>query len=88
MPGAVPVGFGKKSAPTGIKACLLLLGGISRPKIVNLASISAKISLSSLRGVWKKSAIVSVVKSSGVGPSPPVKIKIEERSRAIVNIGR
>ena len=82
MPGAVPVGFGNTAAPSGKNACLRLLGEQKRPRAPMRAWMSIQISGCSTRGVSKAAAIVSVVRSSGVGPRPPVVINTRQRPAA------
>ena len=82
IPGAVPVGLGNTSAPCGNSACLRLLTPKLRPRARSLASRSASTSGRSSKGTPKQAAKVSVVRSSGVGPKPPVQISSRLRSAA------
>ena len=78
MPGAVPTGLCKISAPLGSSACLRLLAVSVRPVCAAICWMRSQIAGRSSRGELKKFAIASVVRSSGVGPSPPVvRIKLE-----------
>ena len=79
IPGAVPVGLGSNVAPTGRRACRRVSGLGSLPRLRDLAVMSAQTSARSSRGVAKAAAIASVVRSSGVGPKPPVVINTLER---------
>ena len=73
-PGAVPRIFFKQRAPLGRNACTLLLTVIGRPRSRNQRSRSASAcgstSSGSLTSIARRSA--SRVRSSSVGPSPPV----------------
>ena len=75
IPGAVPNGLGRIVAPSGKRDCFRLLSG-KISKLLNLFLISCEIVLCSTRSALNAWAIVSVVKSSVVGPNPPVVIKI------------
>ena len=79
IPGAVPLGFASNDVPGGRSACLRLSGGITRPFSSNhlrRCAIPAGSSSSGARGSPDASAIASAnasrVRSSSVGPSPPV----------------
>ena len=82
FPGAVPVGLGNTVAPRGSNACLRVLGDGSLPRLRALIVMSAHTSGRSSKGTSKAAAIASVVRSSGVGPNPPVVISTDERSAA------
>ena len=82
IPGAVPVGLGNTSAPWGRKACLRLLAEHTRPRAPRRAWMSRQISECSTSGVSKAAAMASVVRSSGVGPRPPVVISTRQRPEA------
>ena len=73
-PGAVPRGFSRTSAPSGTMAWRRLTAGISRLKLRNRASMWR--TTSSLRRSLRlrRSATVSRVRSSSVGPRPPLAI--------------
>ena len=82
MPGAVPRGLLSTVAPAGSSACLQLLAAIGLPRALSFALMSASTSLRSSRGALKAAARVSVVRSSGVGPKPPVQINTRQRREA------
>jgi len=71
-PGAVPMGFASTSAPCGKSACFAFDSLIVRPsfsKRRRMWSSDASSRSSATPSVW---ATTSVVRSSVVGPSPPV----------------
>ncbi len=71
-PGAVPCGFGMASAEGMSQACLRLRSGIGAPRPAN-QSARSRSSLASTPGVSPRAAaIASRVRSSSVGPRPPV----------------
>ena len=53
-------------------ACFLLLGLSSRPVLAKYSWMRAQLSSCSISGISSTSQTVSRVRSSGVGPSPPV----------------
>src|ERR1700676_2432601 len=71
-PGAVPRGFSNTSAPSGTIAWRRLTAGMSRLKLRNRASIARTTSSFRCRRRPRSSASVSRVRSSSVGPSPPL----------------
>src|SRR4051794_20845681 len=79
-PGAVPIGFGITSPPSGTSAWRKLFSGNGRPRPPKMARMC------STRSSWRSSptpitsAIASRVTSSGVGPSPPHTITASARS--------
>lgn len=77
-----PFGFGRMIQPRGNIACFMLFGVISRPMRAKRARISASEAGSSTRSRPNASAIVSLVRSSAVGPSPPVRISRSARESA------
>ena len=81
QPGAVPRGFGNDVEEEIRMACCILEGGISRPMRTkwDLSSVTSaeSVNISSP----STSAIASRVRSSWVGPKPPVVIMTEERLR-------
>jgi hypothetical protein len=70
-PGAVPIGFGRTSAPSGKSACFALFSAISRLKRLKNARICSSDSASRTSLRPNARAAISVVRSSRVGPSPP-----------------
>ena len=82
-PGAVPCGFGILEPDGMIEACLIFDWGISVPRFLNSSLRSAR-SLESINiSSSKKLAIDSRVKSSEVGPNPPVVINKSDLSKAL-----
>ena len=81
-PGAVPTGLAMISAPSGRMACLRLLTGMRAPERSNRAISAASVAVSFTRGAPKVSASVSAVRSSSVGPRPPVIISSSDRRTA------
>jgi hypothetical protein len=71
-PGAVPRGFSSTSAPSGTMAWRRLSAGISRLKLRKRASIARTTASSRRKGRPSSSATVSRVRSSSVGPRPPL----------------
>ena len=82
IPGAVPVGLASTAAPSGRKAWRRLLGATTRPRASMRARIPSQMAGCSTRGAPKAAAIASVVRSSGVGPRPPVVISTRQRPAA------
>ena len=84
-PGAVPPGLSSGSAPSGTIACRTFTSGISRPKLRKRPWMARRIS--SLRCSLRpsRSATASRVRSSSVGPSPPLEITSGTRSSASRN---
>ncbi len=82
-PGAVPIGFGRISLPSGKKACLRLLSLICRPTRAKNSRMIWKEPSSNFSSRPNESARTSVVKSSRVGPRPP-----EIRTRSLREIAR
>ena len=82
QPGAVPMGFGITSAEGMSVACLTFVSGIRMPRLSNpalrLASRSSCTSIVSPMAA----AMDSRVRSSEVGPRPPVVTVTSERSQA------
>ena len=72
QPGAVPFGFGSASADGIRQACLRLTSGKAIPRRSNRSRSHASISGSIVGSSPTSAAIASRVRSSGVGPSPPV----------------
>ena len=80
-PGAVPLGFGRTVAPSSTSACFVLLGDIFHPRSAKRCSRRARISGSRRRVTPSASATASRVRSSSVGPRPPMKMRMSERKR-------
>ena len=82
MPGAEPWLLRSLVAPSGIIACWRLAAGISRPKRVrHRSAIQAKCSSSKRISRPNSTAMEGLVRSSLVGPRPPVVITAPARSR-------
>jgi hypothetical protein len=82
MPGADPWLLRSLRAPSGSIACCRLAAGIGRwNSRVNRSSIQARCSSSSTMPRPNSAAIEGLVRSSLVGPSPPVVITAPARSR-------
>ena len=72
-PGAEPWRFSSSAAPSGSMNCRALLSGIARPKRARQRSASfASAGSCSTSGRSNASARLSCVRSSAVGPRPPV----------------
>src|SRR5580704_5121691 len=84
-PGAVPRGFSSTSAPSGTMAWRRFTAGMSRLKLRNLASIARTTSSFRCRRRPRRSATVSRVRSSSVGPKPPLAITTGTRFNASRN---
>ena len=83
-PGAVPTGLSNTTHPTGSSACCTLFSGISRPNLFrNHVLISSRISSWSSSSLPKVLQMVCLVRSSYVGPSPPVVMMMSARPRAV-----
>ena len=80
QPGAVPTALGKAVAPSGSRACLRWLDDMGR--LPKYSRRRARLSASSSNGTFATRATVSLVRSSSVGPSPPVVITTSARPRA------
>lgn len=90
QPGAVPIGFSSASAEGISHACFWFLAGIGLLRIRKKRSTCAS-SAGSTAGVSPSiAAIASRVRSSSVGPTPPVTIVRSERpqARASVSVRR
>src|ERR1700694_5830511 len=81
-PGAVPSGFGNTAALVRMSACLALLADIFMPRLANRSSSFAMSSGSRCSFKPSASATASRVRSSSVGPRPPVKMMMSERRMA------
>ena len=81
QPGAVPRGLGSTVTEGMTPACFLLVSGISCPRPRKFSSIAAMRSGSSVMVSPNVSAMASRVRSSFVGPRPPVQMMRSERSR-------
>ena len=82
-PGAVPRGLRRTAAPSITSACFSLTGAITRPKRANRAFSSSMSAGSRRRGRPSAAAAASRVRSSSVGPRPPVEITISARASAL-----
>ena len=80
-PGAVPIGFGSTSAPSGNHACCALFSDISRPTLRKNARIVSSTAGSSRCARPKACASTAEVRSSRVGPRPPDTSTMSLRSR-------
>ena len=80
-PGAVPIGFGSTSAPSGNHACCALFSVISRPTLRKKARIVSSTAGSSRCARPKACASTAEVRSSRVGPRPPETSTMSLRSR-------
>ena len=76
-PGAVPTGLSTTTAPSGMRACSRLFSAISRPRERKNWRMRSAWTGSMSRGTPATPAKVSLVRSSVVGPRPPV-----ERTRS------
>src|SRR5581483_5606694 len=83
-PGAVPFELCNTVAPAITSACFTLFGDIFQPCSANLRSMACKSSGSRRSLRPSVSATASRVRSSSVGPSPPLKITMSARERAVV----
>ena len=82
QPGAVPFAFGSASADGISQACFRLISGMAMPRL-DQRPRSHDSSSGSTTGVSPvTAAIASRVRSSGVGPRPPVETTRSARSRA------
>ena len=70
-PGAVPIGFGSGSPPSGTSAWRRLFCGMSRSRVRNIVAMCSASSMRRTSGTPISSAIASRVRSSWVGPIPP-----------------
>ena len=82
MPGAVPTKLGRTVAPSGIRACLILLSVIVKCLAAKNFLMIAKEFSSSFKGKFRVLATTSAVISPLVGPSPPVVTTISARLNA------
>src|SRR5688572_9544787 len=71
-PGAVPSAFGTTAAPAGIIACRRLFGGMARPAAAKKREMRSADSACRTSDTPATRATVSLVRSSAVGPMPPV----------------
>ncbi len=77
-PAAVPGISAIAFAPIGISACLRLFSGINFPRLEKRPFIRSTISVSRTSSTPINSATTSRVRSSCVGPSPPVTIRASD----------
>ncbi len=80
-PGAVPIGFGMASPPSGMSAWRKLFWGMSRRRDRNIVAMCSASAISRTRGTPITSAIASRVRSSWVGPRPPQISTASDRDR-------
>ncbi len=71
-PGAVPNRFGTTWAPRGNRACLALFGVISRPSFRKRSRMASSEGSCTSSGTPMAAATTSAVRSSSVGPRPPL----------------
>jgi LacI family transcriptional regulator len=83
MPGAVPSGLAMIRLPRGKSACRRFDSGHGTARRANRASTSAKAAAERSSGTPATRARTSRVRSSAVGPSPPVTTMISARSAAM-----
>ena len=83
MPGAVPSGFGMIRLAFGNMACRQFVWGIGMTRAANRASTAARAASESSSGKSTVSESTSRVRSSAVGPSPPVDRITSAREAAI-----
>ena len=83
QPGAVPFAFGSASADGMSQACLRLISGNGMPRRDQSPRSQASRSGSTAGVSPATAAIASRVRSSGVGPRPPVEMTRSARSRAV-----
>ena len=83
QPGAVPHSFTNTVQPSGSHACFSLFGVISRPMVWKKPLMRS--SEGWCRAIFLPNTVasVSLVRSSSVGPRPPVVMMISARSRAV-----
>ena len=81
-PGAVPSGLLRGFEPAGKSTCLKFAGGGTRLRCAYQVTRSARHSAFSTNSTPKVSAHTSLVKSSNVGPSPPVQMITSLRRKA------
>ncbi len=71
-PPAVPTGLSSRSAPSGVPACLRFASGIVLPRLAQICRIRSIQASLKTTGRPTTAARASRVKSSGVGPMPPL----------------
>ncbi len=82
QPGAVPRGLGMAWAEGMSMACLTLRSGKLKPREAKKSRRRCSVSTSTYISSPRARAMASRVKSSSVGPRPPVMRTMSERSRA------
>ena len=85
IPGAVPIGLASGSLPAGNSACTRLRSGIARPRCWKNRSMNSSDGSWSTSSTPASCARASRVRSSSVGPSPPVISTMSARSAAMRN---
>ena len=81
-PGAVPCGLCNTVAPSGIMACTFVRSGMGRLRRSKIWRMCASTAASSRNSFPSNCATKSRVRSSEVGPSPPVAITRSARASA------
>ena len=81
-PGAVPLGLSSSVAPSMTNPCRRLMSGICMPRRANLARMRSIVAWSSRMPRPSTRATASRVRSSSVGPSPPVSTSRSLRDNA------
>ena len=82
QPGAVPRGLGMGRAEGMRVACLMLLSGMGKPRLEKKSLSWRSSSASTASSSLSMAAMASRVRSSAVGPSPPVTRTRSERPQA------
>ncbi len=82
-PGAVPFGFSRIRAPAGNNACLRLLSVSGMPNSAKRRSMCCQLGRSNSRATPASCATTSAVRSSSVGPRPPVMNTQSARASAV-----
>ena len=85
IPGAVPQSLGRGSVPAGNMAWVRLLAAMAHPRRLKCSSMSARLFSSRASSHRIALAIACRVRSSSVGPSPPV-MMISSASRQHASI--
>ena len=88
MPGAVPHRLGRTAAPRGTSAWHRFRSAIVRPRRAQRSVSSRQISSRNSSGAAKSSATATLVRSSFVGPNPPVVMTRRVRPSACATASR
>src|SRR5579883_3464632 len=83
-PGALPLGLGSTTAPSITSACWWLFGVIVEPRAAKRSSSFLRSSGSRRSPTPRASATAWRVRSSSVGPSPPIKTMMSVRCKAFL----